>query len=192
MGMIRTGMNSYIRTGGSAQKLANAKTKYGEQQINNRMDLSQKMGGVEGYMRDMDAAKAANNALYGQILSGINSDVSAQDAHMKGYGANLDITDEQRKDDATSYYNGMQAKGLQGLNRQGFAGTTVMPTMKMGYGRGLNKELNRISENTYGRRYQLEADKSRLFQNKMNTKARGYGVMERRNDIAPDPKAYGM
>ena len=154
---------------------AQQKAKYN---FGNQQNLAIKMGGVEGYMDEMDAAKAANESRYGQIVSGIDGDIAS-------YGKNLDFDDTQRKDDATSYYNGQQAKGLQGLNSKGFAGTTVMPTMKMGYGRGLNKELNRISEGTFNRKFQLERDKNSMRKMK-------YGVMERRTDAGPNASSYGL
>jgi hypothetical protein len=83
---------------------------------------------VGSYNQSYEAAKAANEARYQQMLG-----ITAQ-------------TTGQRAADIRSSYAGQSADIMQQLARQGMAGTTVAPTMKFGVEREKQAALDRLAD----------------------------------------------
>lgn len=103
---------------------------------------------VSQYNQAYQQAKAANLQRYQEMLGVVGQ------------------TTGQRAADIRSSYAGQAATGMQQLARQGMAGTTVAPTMRMGYQREQESALNRLADQMQGTRL---------------------GIMERRQDVYPDP-----
>ncbi len=102
---------------------------------------------VESYNKAYGEAKSANEKRYQEMLAVIGQ------------------TTGQREADIRSDFTNREAGAMQGLARKGMAGTTVAPTMGMGYEREQQSALNRLADQMQGTKL---------------------GVMERKVDKYPD------
>lgn len=87
---------------------------------------------VSQYNKSFEEAKAAENARYNQML-GLADQASGQ-----------------RAADIRSDYTGQKANAMQSLARLGMGGTTVAPTLGMGFEREQQSALNRLSDQMLG------------------------------------------
>jgi len=105
---------------------------YGEQAAAAKEAAGGLAGMVEQYNTAYGEARAANEARYQQML-GI-----------------ADQTTGQRAADVRSDYGQQESSMMQGLARQGMAGTTVGATMKTGIQREKQSSLNRLADQMQG------------------------------------------
>lgn len=87
-----------------------------------------------------DEAKRTNLERYAEILKGYQGREGDVMGLIGGIGA-------QRGADIRQDWGNQQAQGMQGLVSSGLTGTTIKPTMQMGYQRGMQGDLNRLAEN---------------------------------------------
>ena len=125
---------------------------------------------IDEYQKAYEEAKKANEERYQDILKGYEDRYSRAMEYIES--RNL-----QGQEDIASRWEAEAAKGQQDLTDRGFAGTTVLPTMRMGYEREKEAELRR-----------LEND---ILQQKLGTDAPLSGDIlafkERREDEYPGP-----
>ncbi|MFH1567247.1 MAG: hypothetical protein ABIL09_04545, partial [Gemmatimonadota bacterium] len=82
----------------------------------------------QNWQSQFDAAKAANEKRYQDILSG-----------MEGMG-------KQEAADIKARWGGAEATGMQGLASKGLTGTTIMPTMRASYARNEIADQGRLQD----------------------------------------------
>ena len=130
------------------------------------------MGGgtlADQYQRAMDAANAANEARYQQILGGYDDLRSRVMGDMKNVGT-------QESKDIDREYRNMGSDTYQRLVNRGFANSTIPATMQMGVTREKMASQARLESQLAQQRANYDTS---ISQGKM-------GVMERRTDQAPD------
>jgi len=150
---------------------------------------------TEDFQKAQDEAKLANETRYADILKGYGSLQNSVTGQLQG---RLDTSMNMLKDmgnqeaaDISTRWNSEAGKGTQGLIDQGFYGTTVLPTMRAGYGMLKEADLSRMNErlqnqrvSTYG---QMSGDVANATSNLGSNRL---GFMERRNDTYPDMGMY--
>lgn len=124
---------------------------------------------MDEYQKAYDEARAANEARYADILKGYQGRYGSVMGMFEGMG------DQARRDIRRDYTNLMGA-GQQDLVSRGLTGTTILPTMRMGYEREMQGALGRHEEQLRRERLGYEAGLS----------ADTLGFMERRTDTYPD------
>ena len=167
----------------------------------------------KSYQKQHDRANKANEKRYSQILDGYNKRGKVTDAQLRalqqmqtaGYSSmynqvlgQVDKMGHQERRDIESRYHDASTKGHQDLVSRGFAGTTVLPTMKMGYRREANEQQGRLNDRLAALRAtatqstlgaQLGAQQQiglARAQATTNNSGAQLGFMERRNDTGPD------
>jgi len=128
---------------------------------------------INEYKKAQDEAKAVNEARYAEGVAGYDKRYGDVMSGLEGMG------DQTRKD---IYETGEQQKavGTQSMVSRGLTGTTVMPTMKMGYDRETASNVGRLDESL---RQQKLGYTEGLQKDKLD-------YMERREDTGPDMAAY--
>lgn len=130
------------------------------------------MGGgtlADQYQRAMDAANAANEARYQQILGGYDELRARVMGDMEKVGT-------QESKDIDREYRNMGSDTYQRLVNRGFANSTIPATMQMGVTREKMASQARLESQLAQQRANYDTS---ISQGKM-------GVMERRTDQAPD------
>lgn len=166
-------------------------------------------GFMQSYASAYNAANQANEQRYGDILGGYKDmyglykaagDQAATDYtnRLNNAMTYLNNAGAQEASDIRKGWTDQAAKGAQQLASLGMSGTTVAPTMAMGYQRESNADLSRLNErlqnqrlNTYGQysgdvlgsKDKYTAGGTDIMQNALNFK-------ERRNDLLPDMGTY--
>ena len=147
------------------------------------------------FQKAQDEAKLANETRYADILKGYGSlqnSVTSQLQNRQDTSMNMlkDMGNQEAADISTRW-NSEAGKGAQGLIDSGFYGTTVLPTMRAGYGMLKEADLSRMNErlqnqrvSTYG---QMSGDVANTTSNLGSNRL---GFMERRNDTYPDMGMY--
>lgn len=118
-------------------------------------------------------ARAANEARYAEILSGYTQMLSDALQTMEGMGA------QEAKDIAADWGAKTQAD-LTDLTSRGFAGSTVMPSIKAGGERQKQDALARLRERLRQQRLSVQT----------GIQGQKLGFMERRTDTYPDMGLY--
>jgi hypothetical protein len=125
------------------------------------------------YQAAYNQARAANEARYADMMRGYEALRGEAERAFSGAG-------EQERADINQAWREQAAAGQQGLVSSGLAGTTVAPTLAMGYERQRQAELARSRERTTQARY---AAISGVEQARLS-------AMERRTDEYPDMNQY--
>jgi len=122
------------------------------------------------YQAALDKANAANEARYQQLMTGYD------DLGKRVQGTLADVGTQEFRDIDREYRN-MGSDVYQRLVNRGFANSTLPATQQMGVTRERSSARSRLA--------------SQLAQQKANYDAQitqgKFGVMERRNDVGPDP-----
>ena len=128
---------------------------------------------TEAYNKAYEEAKQANEERYQDILQGY------EDRYGRGMGY-IEARNSQGQADIDTAWRAREATGTQDMVSRGLTGTTIMPTMKMGYERERQAEQRR-----------LEND---ILQQKLATDASLSGdtlaFKERRGDEYPDLRSF--
>lgn len=126
------------------------------------------LGGA--YQAALDKANAANEARYRGIISGYDDLANRVEGRLQGVG-------EQEYRDIDRTYKSMGSDVYQRLVNRGFANSTLPATQQMGVERERSGARSRLASDLAQQRANYD----------MNIAQGKFGVMERRNDIAPDP-----
>ncbi len=142
------------------------------------------MQGLAGaFSRSYGQARQANEARYNQMLKIADQERGRQAGVRRGILGTIGATSGQQAADIRSEGVGEQANIMQRLARQGMAGSTIGATQRAGVRRGTSAKLRRLSDTMLQQRLgvmKLQAAPQR---------ATRLGIMERRTDAYPDPKA---
>ena len=129
---------------------------------------------IEQFQTSYDEARAANIERYDEIVGQYEQLYGRQMEGLEGYGERARAGIEERWEHAAT-------TGQQEMVNRGLTGTTIAPTMQMGYERGRGAELARLDESI--NQAMLGADVG-LTESML-------GFMERREDPYPDMSALG-
>ena len=129
------------------------------------------------------AANAANEARYGAIRGGGSDTQTANGGYMGLYDRGMDYlkqqTDQQYKD-ISGDWGQREAQGIQSLAARGMGNSTILNTMRAGYERGKQADLNRAKDAAMNRNLSWDQSLSK----------QGLDFMERREDVGPDLSMY--
>ncbi len=130
-------------------------------------------GGTDPWAAAQAKANAANQKRYNQIIGGYNSLIGATRER-------LNQRSNQAVTDAESHFKAQSTANRQDLVSRGLAASTVGSGMDAMYGRQKMASINDAKDSQIQQYYSQIAP---LYQQM-------YGVVERKNDIAPDPALY--
>lgn len=125
---------------------------------------------VEQFQAATDRANQANEQRYQQILSGYEGLRGRTMSDLQGLG-------RQERADIDRVYRGLGSDVYQRLVNRGFANSSLLGTMRQGVERERTSAYGRLNDRLAQQR--IGADLA-ISQGQ-------FGVMERRNDVGPDP-----
>ena len=136
---------------------------------------------IEGFARATEDARTENERRYYQALQGTTpqgeslGDFDQRNSY-DGMLARAQETGDQLLKDIQESWKNSEYAGYQDLVSRGLTGTTIKPTMQMGYQRQANADVNRARQQNND--YYNQLAQARL------------GFIERRQDQYPNPEYY--
>lgn len=147
------------------------------------------------YQKAYDSAVSANESRYADILGQYgnlsNELVSGYQSRLDKSMGMLEGLGSQEAADIEQQWINAKSRGQQNLLDRGFANTTVMPTMEMGYERNKRADLSRLNERLQNQRLGIYGDMSAdVLSARSAAEGAKLGFMERREDTYPDINMY--
>lgn len=124
---------------------------------------------MKAYQQAYEQGRQANEQRYQELARGYQDRYGQAMSTLEGSG-------EQARADLRNQWRSAENRGVQDLTSRGLTGTTILPTMRMGYQRQANADEGRLNES-------LRQQKLGL-QNQLSGDMLSF--MERRDDDYPD------
>lgn len=124
---------------------------------------------AQAYQQAYEQGRRANEQRYGDIMRGRQQQYDSSMSMLQGAGA-------QSRQDIESRWRSAENQGIQDLTSRGLTGSTILPTMRMGYRRQAQADVGRLDESLRQQRLGLHTNLTEGM----------LGFMERREDESPD------